>query len=185
VKLIAGLGNPGRRYGRHRHNVGYLVVDELARRHGVEVARRSFEALTGSGVVGAESVILAKPETFMNLSGEAVAPLLRYYRLPPEALIVVHDDLDIERGRLRIAKGAGHGGHNGVASIIEALGVSDFIRVRVGIGRPPEGIDGANYVLSPFLEEELEMMEAAVQRAADAVEAIIAKGLAKAQQEFH
>jgi PTH1 family peptidyl-tRNA hydrolase len=185
VKLIAGLGNPGRKYSRHRHNVGFFVVDELARRHGIEGGRRSFEAQVGSGSIAGKSVLLVKPETFMNLSGEAVGPLLRYYRLSLGDLIVVHDDLDIEPGRLKLVKAAGHGGHNGVASIIEVLGDNAFTRVRVGIGRPPEGIDGANYVLSPFGTEEGAVMEAAVGRAADAVEMILAKGLAAAQQAYH
>ena len=185
MKLIAGLGNPGRAYARHRHNAGFFVVDELAARHGIELKRRAFSAVVGSGAVGSESVLLAKPETFMNLSGEAVVPLLGYYKLDAAALIVVHDDLDLETGRLKLVRDAGHGGHNGVRSIIEQLGTNAFTRVRIGIGRPPEGIDGANYVLSPFREEEREAMAAAIDRAADAVEMILAEGLAAAQQRYH
>ncbi len=185
MKLIAGLGNPGRSYARHRHNVGFHVVDELARRHGIEMRKRSFGAIIGNGVISGESVLLAKPETYMNLSGESVGPLLSYFRLDMDSLIVIHDDLDIDLGRMKLARAAGHGGHNGVRSIIETLGSNDFTRVRVGVGRPPEGLDGANYVLSPFMEEETSMVAESLKRAADAVEAIIAEGLARAQQKYH
>ncbi|MFA5811589.1 MAG: aminoacyl-tRNA hydrolase [bacterium] len=185
MKLIAGLGNPGRTYARHRHNVGFLTLDELARRHGIEMRKRSFGALIGSGSIDGESVLLAKPETYMNLSGESVGPLLGYYRLGADSLIVVHDDLDIDLGRMKLARAAGHGGHNGVRSIMETTGTGDFTRVRIGIGRPPVGMDGANYVLAPFTEQEQETISEAIMRAADAVEMIISEGLAKAQQKYH
>ncbi|MFH0799643.1 MAG: aminoacyl-tRNA hydrolase [Pseudomonadota bacterium] len=183
--MIAGLGNPGRSYARHRHNAGFMVLDLLGRRHGIEISRKSFGALVGSGAIGGEAVILAKPQTFMNLSGDSVAPLLRYYRLGKEDLIVVHDDLDIDVGKLKLSQGAGHGGHNGIRSIFENIGASDFSRVRVGIGRPPAGMDGASYVLHPFGEEEAGDVEDAMALAADSVEMLVAKGLAAAQQKYH
>lgn len=185
MKLIAGLGNPGRSYSRHRHNVGFMVVDELATRHGISVGKKSFGALSGNGAFAGESVILAKPQKYMNLSGEPVATLLGYYKLDADSLIVVHDDIDIECGRIKIARGAGHGGHNGIRSIIDALGHKEFTRVRVGVGRPPEEIDGADYVLAPISGDQKVVMEKAIGNAADAVEMIIGKGVLAAQQEFH
>ncbi len=185
MKLIAGLGNPGRSYSRHRHNVGFMVVDALAARHDIGVGKKSFGALIGSGAVAGESVILAKPQKYMNLSGEPVATLLRYYKLGADSLIVVHDDLDIECGRIKVMKGAGPGGHNGISSIIDELGHKDFIRVRIGVGRSPENMDGADYVLSPISKDQKEAMGRAIEDAADAVELIIEKGLETAQQKFH
>ena len=185
MKLIAGLGNPGRSYSRHRHNVGFMVVDALAAKHDIGVEKKSFGALIGSGVAAGESVILAKPQKYMNLSGEPVATLLRYYKLDADSLIVVHDDIDIECGRIKVMRSAGSGGHNGISSIIDVLGHKDFIRVRVGVGRPPEYVDGADYVLAPIAKDQKEAMEKAIGLAADAVETIIEKGLTEAQQKYH
>ena len=185
MKLIAGLGNPGREYARHRHNVGFHVVELLGSRNGIEMKRRAFGAHVGSGAVAGEAVLLAEPLTFMNCSGDAVAPLLGYYKLGPADLVVVHDDLDLELGRLNIARGAGHGGHNGIRSIIDALGTNDFLRVRAGIGRPAAGVDPASYVLHGFDASEEEAAAAMVAAAADAVEFLLAEGLAAAQQRYH
>ncbi len=185
MKLITGLGNPGRSYARHRHNAGFFVIDELAKRHGIKLAKRSFGALTGSGAVGKESVLLAKPMQYMNLSGGPVKSLLGYFRLGPDSLIVIHDDLDLDPGRIKLTRSSGHAGHNGVRSIIDELDTSDFIRVRLGIGRPPAGIDGADYVLTSFKKDEMEAAAAAVALAADAVETILEHGLAAAQQKYH
>ena len=185
MKLIAGLGNPGRSYAGHRHNAGFFVIDELANRHGIRLAKRSFGALIGSGVVGGESVLLVKPQQYMNLSGEPIKSLLGYYRLEQDSLVVIHDDLDLDPGRIKVVRGSGHAGHNGVRSIIDELDTSDFVRVRLGIGRPPAGMDGADYVLMPFPKEEFESVAKSVALAADAVEVIIEKGLAAAQQKYH
>ncbi len=185
MKLIAGLGNPGRSYSRHRHNVGFMVVDELAKRHGVAVGKNSFGALIGKGALGQEAVILAKPQRYMNLSGEPLISLLGYYKLDAESLIVIHDDLDIECGRIKVVRSAGHGGHKGISSIIGSLGHKDFIRVRVGVGRPPEYMDGADYVLSPISKDQQQAMNDAIRDAADAVEMLIEKGLVATQQKFH
>lgn len=185
MKLIVGLGNPGKLYEGHRHNIGFSVVDVLGKRHGIEIKKRSFGALVGSGAIGKEAVILAKPQTFMNVSGDAVGPLIRYYKLGPEDLIVVHDDLDINLGNLKIPLGAGHGGHNGVKSIMDAVGSGDFFRVRVGIGRPPAVMDAVDYVLQNFAADERALAEGATESAADAVEFLIEKGLAAAQQKYH
>lgn len=185
MKIIVGLGNPGRSYSRHRHNVGFLVVETLCGRHKIEMKRRSFGAIIGSGSIEGEAVVLAMPQTYMNCSGDAVAPLVGYYKLGIEDLVVVHDDLDIGLGNLKLAKGAGHGGHNGVRSIMEALGSGDFFRIRVGIGRPPENVDAASFVLHPFEENEISKAEDLVRRATDCVELLIKEGLAKAQQKYH
>jgi len=160
-------------------------VEEIAREHGIGMGKRSFGAITGSGAVAGESVLLAKPLQYMNLSGESIKSLLGYYKLGVESLIIVHDDIDIEVGRIKIMKGAGHGGHNGVRSIIENLDTKEFVRVRVGVGRPPEGVDGADYVLTPFLEEERGVMTEAFKAAADAVEMILKEGITVAQQKYH
>lgn len=183
--MIAGLGNPGREYSRHRHNVGFMVLDALARRHGIEAKRRSFGALVGSGSMGGEAVLLAIPLTFMNCSGDAVAPLLGYYKLSPGDLVVVHDDLDLDLGRVKLARGSGHGGHNGIRSIIDALGTNDFLRVRAGIGRPPENVDPASYVLHAFDQREDDAARKLVEAAADAVEMIIEEGLDAAMRRLH
>ena len=183
--MIAGLGNPGREYSRHRHNVGFMVLDLLGSRHGIEAKRRSFGAHVGSGSLCGEAVVLAKPMTFMNCSGDAIAPLIGYYKLSAEDLIVVHDDLDLELGRLKLASGSGHGGHNGIRSLIDSLGTNGFLRVRAGIGRPPEGVDPASYVLHGFDKAEEDAASGLIESAADAVELLLKDGLAAAQRRYH
>ncbi|HPQ80531.1 MAG TPA: aminoacyl-tRNA hydrolase [bacterium] len=183
--MIAGLGNPGREYSRHRHNIGFMVLRELASRHGIEAKRRSFGAHVGSGVIRGEAVILAMPLTFMNCSGDSVAPLIGYYKLSPGDLVVIHDDLDLELGRIKLARGAGHGGHNGIRSIIDALGTNDFLRVRAGIGRPPERMDPASYVLHAFDAGEEDAAGKLVSEAADAVEILLEEGLEAAMRRCH
>lgn len=186
MKLIVGLGNPGRSYSKHRHNVGFQVVDLLGRRYDISIEKRSFGALVGSGGIEGQEVLLAKPQTFMNLSGDAVGPLVGYHGVELEHLIVVHDDIDLDLGVLKIAKGAGDGGHNGVRSIIEALNSKDFYRVRVGIGRPAPGVDAADYVLTPFDEgNETDDAASCIERAGKAVETLIKEGLSEAQQRYH
>ena len=183
--MIVGLGNPGREYSRHRHNVGFMVAEELSRRHSIECRRRSFGALVGSGSIAGEAALLVLPQTFMNCSGDAVAPLLGYYKLTAQDLIVVHDELDVELGKLKLQRGAGHGGHNGIRSIIDALGTNDFLRVRVGVGRPPDKMDPASYVLHAFDSAEAEVAGKMICTAADAVEMLISDGLQRAQQRYH
>ena len=185
MKLIVGLGNPGRKYASHRHNVGFGSVDLLAEELNIEIGKRSFGALVGQGSLKGEKLLLAKPQTFMNLSGDAVQPLLGYYKLPHDDLIVVHDDVDIELGKLKVAYQAGHGGHNGIRSIVDNLGGNDFYRVRLGVGRPPAMIDTADYVLHPFSEDEREVSEKLMKNGSDAIKTLIEKGLKEAQQEFH
>jgi PTH1 family peptidyl-tRNA hydrolase len=183
--LVAGLGNPGREYEFHRHNVGWMVVDELARRHGQPNFRGKFSGRIAETRVAEHRVALLKPETYMNESGRSIAAAVRYFKVAPEHLLVVHDDVDLDVGRLQARLGGGLAGHNGLRSIAQALGNQEFLRLRVGVGRPGRGDRRAvsDYVLSPF--EPDEEAEAMVSRAADAVEHVLADGLEPAQQQFN
>jgi PTH1 family peptidyl-tRNA hydrolase len=185
MKLIVGLGNRDRRYRRTRHNVGWDVIDRMARRWGVTVDQEDGWAQVGSAKVGRNRILLAKPQTYVNRSGVAVADLLRRHRVKIGDLLVIADDLDLPLGRLRLRGGGSHGGHNGLRSIIEALGRDDFPRLRVGIGRPPAGVDPAEFVLTPFREDEDAVMQAALDRAADAVETVLREGLPTAMNRFN
>ena len=176
MKLIVGLGNPGRRYQGTRHNIGARVIDTLARRHHVALREEGW-ADVGALTLDGARVLLARPQTYVNVSGTAVADLRRRHRLPLENLLVAFDDLDLPVGQIRLRAKGGHGGHNGMRSIIEALGSEEFARLRVGIARPPEGVDPADYVLSRFSKEEQAQLDEAVERAADAVEAFVRRGI--------
>ncbi len=182
-RLIVGLGNPGKKYQNHRHNVGFQVLDELARRERIRLWRRSCRARVGRGNLAGHSVVLAKPQTFMNRSGDAVAPLLRRYGCSPESLIVVHDDLDLSEGRIKLKQGGGHGGHKGLRSIIEKCGSPDFVRVRIGIGRPKGGEDPAEYVLRNFSSRG--DARGWVDTAADVVESLLRDGLTETMNRYH
>lgn len=185
MKLIVGLGNPGARYEGTRHNIGFLVVDALARRAGVWINRERFDALLGRGEISDVSVILAKPLTFMNLSGRAVAQIARYFGIGAEDILIVHDDMDFPVGDVRIKAGGGAGGHKGLLSIIDQLGGPDFARVRVGIGRPPERETAERYVLERFSEEEKQVLDSAIERADDAVIAVVSSGVHAAMNRFN
>jgi PTH1 family peptidyl-tRNA hydrolase len=191
VWLVVGLGNPGPAYAGHRHNVGYLVDDVLAERMGSPFrAHKSGRAdvVEGRlGPVGAETprVVLARPRSYMNESGGAVSTLAKFYKVPPERIIAVHDELDIPYGALRIKLGGGDNGHNGLRSMRSSLGTGDFYRVRVGIGRPPGRQDPADFVLSNYSTAERKELEMNVVEAADAVESLVADGLEKTQQRFN
>ena len=191
VWLVVGLGNPGQAYAGHRHNVGYLVGDVLAERMGSPFrAHKSGRAdvVEGRlGPVGAETprVVLARPRSYMNESGGAVSTLAKFYKVPPERIIAVHDELDIPYGALRIKLGGGDNGHNGLRSMRSSLGTGDFYRVRVGIGRPPGRQYPADFVLSDYSATERKELEINVVEAADAVESLVADGLEKTQQRFN
>jgi peptidyl-tRNA hydrolase, PTH1 family len=184
MKLVVGLGNPGPRYRRTRHNLGFRVVDLLARRWDVVIGGRRHEAESGVGEVAGVRAVLAKPLTFMNCSGEAVAKLRRSYRLAVDEVVAVYDDLDLPLGRVRVRADGSAGGHNGVASLIAVLG-KGFPRVRIGIGRPPGGGDPVGYVLERFTAEEEAVMEPALDRAASAVETLVRDGLGRAMNAFN
>jgi PTH1 family peptidyl-tRNA hydrolase len=182
--LVVGLGNPGREYARNRHNAGYLVVDELARRHGGSW-RAKFSGQMAEVRVGEEKLALLKPETYMNDSGRSVGAAVRFFKVEPEQVLVVHDDVDLEAGRLQARAGGGLAGHNGLRSLTQHLGSQDFLRLRIGIGRPGRGDPRpvADWVLSPFAPEE--DAGALIARAADAVETIAQDGLEAAQQRYN
>ncbi len=186
--LVVGLGNPGPEYANTRHNAGFLVVDRLSRKMGVPVRKRLRGALVGEGQLSGQRVVLAKPQTYMNLSGQAVAGLLHWYKLSPADVVVVYDDKDLPPGRIRVRPGGGPAGHRGMTSVLEALGTREVARVRVGIGREPEGGQddrGIGYVLSPFSKEEREVVEEALARAAEAIEAVVGEGVEKAMLRFN
>ena len=183
--LIIGLGNPGKEYRLTRHNMGFRVVDRLAREQGIQFNKRRGGARIGEGRVGREKVILAKPLTYMNKSGAAVKRLVKALGVPLDHLVVVHDDLDLACGRMKIKETGGHGGHKGVQSIIEQLGSTDFLRVKVGIGKPPDPEGGADYVLSPFAADERALVKESVEQAVEAIEAIIVSGKDKAMNRYH
>ena len=185
MRLIVGLGNPGREYAWTRHNLGWQVAAYLAEEWRIPLSKKSLESVWGQGRVGGETVILAQPTTFMNLSGQAVSLLLSYFKLSPEDLAVVHDYLDVPLWRVKIVERGGPGGHRGVLSLIQVLGTEEFIRVKLGIGRPAPEIPGENYVLSHFPASEAENVATLVERGGEAVVTLIEKGLAEAQNRFH
>jgi PTH1 family peptidyl-tRNA hydrolase len=188
--LVVGLGNPGRQYAHNRHSVGFMIADLLAGRTGVRLRRHSRAvAEVGEGRFGlgvdAPRLVLAKPLTFMNLSGGPVSTLCSFYKIPPSRLVVVYDELDLPFGTVRAKGSGGEGGHNGVRSISQSLSSRDYFRIRFGIGRPPGRQDPADYVLSDFSAAERKDLDFLVDRAADMVESIIMHGLERTQNDFH
>ena len=183
IRLVVGLGNPGRDYEETRHNIGFRVVDELARRWGMRFTKRQARALVAESTSWEERPLLAKPQTFMNLSGEAVAGLRRAHGLRPEEILVVYDDIDLPFGRIRIRESGSAGGHGGVRSIIERLGTQSFPRLRVGVGRPTE--DAVTHVLGRFRREEAEELPRIISRAADAIECALAEGIPAAMNRYN
>lgn len=182
---VVGLGNPGGEYESTRHNVGFQVLDRLAARKTIDIRRPEFEALTARAELGRSMVLLVKPQTFMNASGLSAAAALADLGLKPERLLVVYDDLDLPVGRLRIRTEGGDGGHRGVASLIQELATTTFARLRVGIGRPAEGSTVLEHVLQPFSVGEQKDVDATVDRAADAVEAVVRDGVVHAMEAFN
>ncbi|MFT4052109.1 MAG: aminoacyl-tRNA hydrolase [Microbacterium sp.] len=185
--LVVGLGNPGAAYAQTRHNAGQLVVAELAARRGELLRAHKANARVAETWLrpGAAKLVLATPNSFMNVSGGPVSQLARFYGIPPERTVVVHDELDIPFDAVKLKVGGGHGGHNGVRDVAKALGTADFPRVRVGIGRPPGRQDPADWVLAPFSGAERDRLPLLVGEAADAVEQLIDEGLLAAQQRHH
>ena len=183
--MVVGLGNPGPEYETSRHNVGFRVVDTLAGRIGMVLNRCRYRSLFAMGSLHGVQVLLVKPLTFMNESGFTVSRWQQALCLEPSRIILVHDDLDLPPSQLRIKVGGGHGGHRGVRSVLETMGSPDFLRVKVGIGRPREGQDAAKHVLGPFEECEGDVIQVAVQRAADAVEVLLEEGLEAAMNRYN
>ena len=185
MKIIAGLGNPGAEYARTKHNVGFMLVDALAERLGVDAWREKFNALTAEGHIGAQKVLLVKPLTYMNESGRAVGPLLDWYKLAPEDLIVAHDDMDIAAGTIRLRRKGSAGGHNGIKSLLAHIGSEDFSRVRIGIGRPLPGWTVVRHVLAPFPADDAPKIQEASSYLLPAVECIVTDGIDMAMNRYN
>ena len=185
MKIIAGLGNPGAEYARTKHNVGFMLVDALAERLGVDAWREKFNALTAEGHIGAQKVLLVKPLTYMNESGRAVGPLLDWYKLAPEDLIVAHDDMDIAAGTIRLRRKGSAGGHNGIKSLLAHIGSEDFSRVRIGIGRPLPGWTVVRHVLAPFPADDAPKIQEAISYLLPAVECIVTDGIDMAMNRYN
>ncbi len=184
--LIAGLGNPERKYDGTRHNIGFMTVDYLAQKYGIDVSQEKFKALMGKGVMEGEKVILAKPLTYMNLSGESVVQIADYFKLDPETdIIVISDDIDQEVGSIRVRPKGSAGGHNGLKNIIQHLGTEGFTRIRIGVGHKPKGMDLADYVLGHFAQEEMVTMEESMERAAGAALCIMQEDVDTAMNNFN
>ncbi len=184
--ILVFLGNPGQKYADSRHNVGFMTAQVLEKRLGVRIDRLRFKALTAQAVLGGEKVLLMKPQTYMNLSGEAVQPAAAFYKVPPERVLVVSDDVSLPLGRLRIRASGSAGGHNGLKSIISRLGTEAFPRVKVGVGAPPNpDYDLADWVLSGFHGQDAKVIAETTERAADALESILSEGIDRAMSKFN
>lgn len=183
--LIAGLGNPTSRYEGTRHNVGFETVDRIAAESHIDIRTKKHKAIYGMGVIGAEKVILAKPQTYMNLSGESIREIASFYKIPAENMIIIHDDIDLPVGQLRIREKGSAGGHNGIKSIISCIGSQDFKRIRIGIGSKPEGWDLADYVLSRYDPDDRKAMDEGQKDAADAVYLMVNGDTAKAMTRYN
>jgi PTH1 family peptidyl-tRNA hydrolase len=185
VKLLVGLGNPGRRYEGTRHNLGFLIIDQIARQLQISVQKKLCDTLVGEGSRDGEQVLLIKPQTYMNRSGQSVKCLLDHLGVTAEDLVVIHDDLDLAFGRIRIRPSGGAGGHRGILSIMETLTGGQFYRVRVGIGRPPAEVVAVDFVLERFTPQEADQLSQVVSRAAEAVDCLLREGGLRAMEQFN
>ncbi|MGF6374977.1 PTH1 family peptidyl-tRNA hydrolase [Clostridiales Family XIII bacterium PM5-7] len=182
--VIAGLGNPGKKYENTRHNIGFITIDQLASKHDIKVDKLKFKALVGEGRIAGQKVVLVKPQTYMNLSGESIREIIHFYKLEPEQLIVIYDDIDIETGSVRIRKFGSAGTHNGMKSVVYQLQSDRFPRIRIGMGSEKKG-DLANFVTGGFSKEEVSILEEAVSRSVNAVECIIESGIDIAMNQYN
>jgi|SRR5699024_5592537 len=185
MKCIIGLGNPGKKYKETRHNIGFLVIDELVNRQQLSLSKSKFKCQYEMSNLQQEKVIFVQPQTFMNLSGEGVRPLLDYYNIDIEDIVVIYDDLDLPVGKIRLREKGGHGGHNGIRSLIEHLGTKEFKRIRVGVGRPANAQPIVSYVLKPFAKEETDDVNHAIMVSADAAETWVEKSFNEAMNQFN
>ncbi len=183
--ILVGLGNPGREYRNTRHNVGFMAIDRLCATFGIKLSRLQSKALVGNGVYEGHKIVLAKPQTFMNLSGQAVSSLMRFYRIPQSQLLVYYDEIDLPVGTIRIRQEGGSAGNRGLKSIIEQLGTQDFPRLRIGVGRPPGQKEAADYVLKGFSKNDMEIISIVLDRAVDAARVFICDGLEAAMNQFN
>ncbi|MCT2534313.1 aminoacyl-tRNA hydrolase [Aquibacillus koreensis] len=185
MKCIVGLGNPGRKYAKTRHNIGFMVIDEMAKRYKWKLNKKKFNGIYAIEAIGTEKVLLLEPQTFMNLSGESLQPLIDFYDIAIEDIVVIYDDLDLPPGKIRLRQKGGHGGHNGIRSIIDQLGTKEFKRIRVGIGRPQAPISVTDYVLGKFSDEDTEEIENSIDRSIKACEAWMNKPFQEVMNEYN
>jgi len=185
LKLIVGLGNPGRKYYFTRHNIGFRVIDVLAREWDIPITKKKMLARWGKGNWKYQGIILAKPQTYMNLSGESVIKLVKYFRIKTEDIIVIHDDIDLKFGNIKVRENGGDGGHKGIKSLIEQLGDRKFIRIRAGVDRPDKYDDVSNYVLEIFDHQQKKTLKAYIKKAAEAVETIVLEGTVAAMNRYN
>jgi PTH1 family peptidyl-tRNA hydrolase len=183
--LFVGLGNPGREYRNNRHNIGFMALDRLAGRLGINFSRLESKALITKTEYSGRRLILAKPQTFMNLSGQSVSSLVRFYKIPLENMLVAYDDVDLPFGTIRLRPGGGSAGHRGMGSVIERLGIENFPRLRMGVGRPPGHMEAADYVLQDFSRSEVETLPVILDNAVDAMLLYVTKGLVSAMNQFN
>ncbi len=183
--IIVGLGNPERKYDNTRHNIGFRMIDALAEYAGIQINEKKFKGLYGKGILGGEKVILVKPLTYMNLSGECVGPMADYFKVDPENIIVLFDDISLDPGKMRIRKKGSAGGHNGIKSIIAHLGTQEFPRLKFGVGDKPRGMDLANYVLGRFSKTEEVIVEESIDQACKAIECMIRDGIDTAMNQYN
>ena len=185
MKVIVGLGNPGKKYEKTRHNAGFFVIDELLKRHAIKLDKHKFKADYAIEFIKGEKVMFVKPQTYMNLSGQALKPLMDYYNASPEDLLVVYDDLDLPTGKIRLRKTGSHGGHNGIRSLIDHLGTKEFNRIRVGIGRPTNAMAIVDYVLRPFSKEQSEDIAHSILTSSDACENWLEESFLSTMNKFN
>ena len=183
--LIVGLGNPESEYAHTRHNMGFDTINELAKNNNINITKTKFKALYETGIIQNEKVILLKPQTYMNLSGEAIKEARDFYNVKPEEIIVIYDDIDIEKGKIKLRKKGGPGSHNGMKSVVQELSTTDFIRIRVGIGQPEFKSDMINYVIGKVPEEEQKILQRGTKKAAEAIEEILKNGIDIAMNKFN
>ena len=183
--VVAGLGNPGREYAETKHNVGFMVIDRLAEKYNINVTKFKNKALIGDGTIGGRRVLLVKPQTFMNLSGESIREIVNFYKIPQDRFVVIFDDTSLPEGQIRLREKGSHGGHNGIRNIIQQMGTDVFWRIKVGIGEKPNGWDLADYVLAKFDKDALPLMETGMDKAVQAVELILSRGMQDAMNRMN
>ena len=183
--LIVGLGNPEAEYGKTRHNMGFNTINKIANKYNIDVTKTKFQGLNGTGIIEGKKVVLLKPQTYMNLSGESVKPFVDFYKIEKENILVIYDDMDIEPGKIKIRKKGSSGGHNGMKSIIQMIGTEDFPRIRIGIGRPEHNGDEINHVIGAIPEEQIPLLDEGTEKAKDAVIEILKNGIDIAMNKFN
>lgn len=185
IFVVVGLGNPGKQYEQTKHNVGFLVIDKLAEKYQIPMTKFQYKAFVGSGTIKNKKVLLVKPQTFMNLSGESVREIVNFYKVPQERFVVIYDDTSLPMGQIRLREKGSHGGHNGIRNIIQLMGTDVFGRIKVGIGEKPNGWDLADYVLAKFEPNDLPLMENGMDKATEAVEWILSRGMQDAMNRMN